>query len=140
MLKVAVFVVMVTNCASHQIILWIIVASKDLYTYFEIPLHFNSNVIYTYLCGHGNRVSIATNYTMNCCCLKGRVCQICFYRFKQQCYVSMCLCCHSNQMSITTNKTKRSHTQLDSRKQIIVFQDGVTTTHQGSSTHTKTSK
>ena len=40
----------------------------------------------------------------------------------------------------SNNKTKRSFTQLDSRKQIIVFLDTVTTTHKGSSTPTKMSK
>ena len=35
------------------------------------------------------------------------------------------------------NKAKRSYTQLDVRKQVITFQDGVTSAHKGSSTPTE---
>ena len=38
------------------------------------------------------------------------------------------------------NKTKRSYTQLDSRKQVIAFYDRVITIHKGSSTPTKITK
>ena len=41
---------------------------------------------------------------------------------------------------VSRNKTKRSYTQLDSRKQIIAFWDRVTTIHKGSSTPTQISK
>ena len=41
---------------------------------------------------------------------------------------------------LQSNKTKRSHTQLDRRKQAIAFWGKVTTTHKGNSTLTKMSK
>ena len=43
------------------------------------------------------------------------------------------------QCCLTQSKTEQSYTQLDSRKQAIVFWDRVTTMQKGSSTSTKMS-
>ena len=43
-------------------------------------------------------------------------------------------------LKISVNKTKRSYTQLDSRKRVIAFQDRVTIIHKGSSTLPKMGK
>ena len=67
---------MVTGFPWQQVKAWVAVASRDLCTKYEAHLPSNSKVISTCLYCHGDKVSIATNHVMDCCCLKGSVYQI----------------------------------------------------------------
>ena len=83
-------VAMVTGFPWEQVKVWVAVASRDLCTKCEDHLPSNSKDISICLCCHGNKVSIATNHMMDCCCLKGSLYQIwSSFTFEQQRYKHM---------------------------------------------------
>ena len=69
-------VAMVAGFSLEQVKAWVAVASRDMCTKCEVHSPSDSKDISICLCCHGNKVSIATNHMMDCCCLKGSVNQI----------------------------------------------------------------
>ena len=93
---------MATTFPWQQIVQWIAVAPRDLCTIYEVCKPSNSKNKQVCLCCHNNRMSMATNQSMDCCCI---CCKYEVHLPSNSKDISMCLCCHGNKVSIATNNT-----------------------------------
>ena len=85
-------IAMVTGFPWEQVKARVPVASRDLFTKYEVHLPSNSKDISMCLCCHGDKVSIATNNTIDCHCQKVYVYQVLSsYAFKCQSYKGILL-------------------------------------------------